>query len=205
MEKNITFYPYGEKEVEALTQRDPLLGEAIRNIGMIQRAVKPNLFEALISSIVSQQISNKAYTTVWSRILEKTGPLTPKAILSLDREELKTCGLSYKKTDWIQSIAQNVHNGSFDLEGLIHLSNEDVIQELTRLPGIGKWTAQMLLIFSLQRPDILSFGDLAIRRGIQKLYGLDNLTKEEFDKIRQRLSPYNTVASLYFWELSHLD
>jgi len=205
METNPQYYPYGETEIKALSKKDPKLGQAIKDIGMIRREVKTDLFSSLISSVVSQQISNKAYATVWSRVLTAVGDLTPKNILSIPREDLKACGLSYKKTDWIQSIAQAVDDGSFDLESLTTLSDEDVIRELIRLPGIGKWTAEMLLIFSLQRPDILSYGDLAIRRGIQKLYGLDQLSKNDFERIRQRLSPYNTVASLYFWELSKTD
>ena len=199
------YYSYGEKEIKALSKKDPLLGQAMKEIGMIQREVRPDLFSSLISSIVSQQISNKAFTTVWSRILTAVGPITPKNILSIGRDELKACGLSYKKTDWIQSIAQAVHDGSFDLERLSTLTDDAIIRELITLPGIGKWTAEMLLIFSLERPDVLSYGDLAIRRGIQKLYGLESLSKDEFEVIRQRLSPYNTVASLYFWELSRTD
>ena len=179
METNPQYYPYGETEIQALAKKDPKLGQAIKDIGMIRREVKTDLFSSLISSVVSQQISNKAYATVWSRIVTAVGDLTPKKILSIPREDLKACGLSYKKTDWIQSIAQAVDDGSFDLESL--------------------------LTFSLQRPDILSYGDLAIRRGIQKLYGLDKLSKNDFERIRQRLSPYNTVASLYFWELSKTD
>lgn len=205
METNPQYYPYGETEIQALAKKDPKLGQAIKDIGMIRREVKTDLFSSLISSVVSQQISNKAYATVWSRIVTAVGDLTPKNILLIPREDLKACGLSYKKTDWIQSIALAVDDGSFDLESLTSLSDEDVIRELIRLPGIGKWTAEMLLIFSLQRPDILSYGDLAIRRGIQKLYGLDKLSKNDFESIRQRLSPYNTVASLYFWELSKTD
>lgn len=205
METTPQFYTYGEIEITALSKKDPKLGQAIKDIGMIRREIKTDLFSSLISSIVSQQISNKAYTTVWSRVVTAVGDLTPKNILSISRDDLKACGLSYKKTDWIQSIAQAVDDGSFDLEGLTALSDKDVIQELVRLPGIGKWTAEMLLIFSLQRPDVLSYGDLAIRRGIQKLYGMDQLSKNDFESIRQRLSPYNTVASFYFWELSKID
>lgn len=205
MKADIRYFSYGETEMQALTLRDPILGEAIRRIGFIRREVNPDLFEALVSSIVSQQISKKAYVTVWSRVREKTGPIRPENLLIMDREELKACGLSYKKTDWIRSIARAVTDGTLDLDTLPDLPDEDVIRELTRLPGIGQWTAQMLMIFSLQRPDILSFGDLAIRRGMMRLYGLTDLSAAQFQGIRQRLSPYNSVASLYFWELSRDD
>lgn len=205
MAADIRYFSYGETEMQALALRDPILGEAIRRIGFIHREVIPDLFEALVSSIVSQQISKKAYVTVWSRVREKAGPIRPENLLIMDREELKACGLSYKKTDWIRSIARAVTDGTLDLDSLPDLPDEDVIRELTRLPGIGQWTAQMLMIFSLQRPDILSFGDLAIRRGMMRLYGLTDLSAAQFQGIRQRLSPYNSVASLYFWELSRDD
>ena len=193
---------YGESEVRELAGKDPILGKAMAEIGMIRREVTPDLFEALVSSIVSQQIAKKAYFTVWGRVQELAGKVTPQTIQALDREALKACGLSYKKTDWIKSAAQMVCDGQLDLESLKQLPDEEVIRQLIRLPGIGVWTAEMLLIFSLERPDIISFGDLAIRRGIQNLYGLSELTKKDFAAIRQRLSPHNTIASLYFWELS---
>lgn len=195
-------FQYGQTEIAYLSGRDPLLGEAIARLGHLKRPVRPDLFEALISSIVSQQISGKAYQTVWSRLLALTGGITPSRLARLPREDLKSCGLSYKKTDWILTAAQWVEEGRADLEQLRELPDQRVIDELILFPGIGVWSAEMLLLFSLQRPDILSFGDLAIRRGIKQLYGLEELTKDEFRRIKARLSPFNSVASLYFWEIS---
>ncbi len=201
--KAIQYFSYGAEATDYLTQKDPVLGKAIQTIGMIRRPMTPDLFEALVSSIVSQQIAKKAYFTVWSRINELTGTITPEIIAGLDREVLKGCGLSYKKTDWIQTAAQMVKSGEISLEALPAMTDEEVTKTLVKLPGIGVWTAEMLMIFALGRPDILSYGDLAIRRGIMSLYGLTELPKSEFEVIRKRLSPYNSIASLYFWELSH--
>lgn len=197
------YFTYGQKETDHLTARDPILGEVIRSIGKINRPVTPDLFESLVSSIVSQQISKKAYSTVWGRVRERVGRITPENILKVDREELKACGLSYRKTDWIRTGAEMVISKELDLNRLPELTDQELIKELTRLPGIGAWTAEMLLIFSLQRPDVLSWGDLAIQRGIRRTYGMEKLTRQEFEVIRQRLSPFNSVASLYFWEMSH--
>ena len=199
----IQYFNYGPRELEYLTKQDPILGEAIASIGIIQRPLTPDLFEALVSSIVSQQIAKKAFFAVWSRIKELTGEITPQTICALDRETLKACGLSYKKTDWIQTAAAMVSTGELCLAELETMTNDELIKTLTKLPGIGVWTAQMLMIFALERPDVLSYGDLAIRRGIMNLYGLTELSKTQFEVIRQRLSPYNSIASLYFWELSH--
>ena len=93
--------------------------------------------------------------------------------------------------------------GELDLAGLRSLSDADVILRLTALPGVGRWTAEMYLLFSLQRPDVVSWGDLAIRRGMMNLYGLTTLSREEFDRYRRRYSPYGSVASLYLWAVSH--
>lgn len=197
------YFKYGQQEIDHLRAQDEILGEVIEKIGKIDRPVTPDLFESLVSSIVSQQISKKAYFTVWGRVNERVGLVTPENILNVPREELKACGLSYKKTDWIKSGAEMVRSGKLDLNRLPTLTDADIIKELTKLPGIGLWTAEMLLIFSLQRPDVLSWGDLAIQRGILATYGLSKLSRQEFEAIRSRLSPYNSVASLYFWEMSH--
>lgn len=201
--KKIQYFAYGPAEMDQLAQQDPVLGSAIKTIGFIQRPMTPDLFEALVSSIVSQQIAKKAYFTVWARINELAGEITAQRICALDREALKACGLSYKKTDWIKTAAAMVLSGEIRLDELSAMTNEEIIKTLTRLPGIGIWTAEMLMIFALGRPDVLSFGDLAIRRGMMNVYGLNELPKAQFETIRQRLSPYNSIASLYFWELSH--
>lgn len=194
------WFRYDQADVDELTRKDPRLGEAMALIGPIRRPVIPDLFEALVSSIISQQIAKKAYETVWGRFRDLIGTVTPQAILTAESDAIKACGLSFKKTNWIIGAAQLAAQG--ELDRLTEMSDEAVVSHLVRFPGIGVWTAQMLLIFSLQRPDVLSFGDLAIRRGICNLYGLTELSKADFEIIRRRLSPHNTIASLYFWELS---
>lgn len=194
---------YTDKELSELKGKDPVLSEFIDRIGRIEREAKSDIFEALSESIVSQQVSNKAYATVTKRLHDLCGnPLTPDGILKADREDIKSCGMSYKKTDWIINIAQSVKDGTFDIESLKSLSDDEVIKKLSSLPGIGKWTAEMLLIFALGRKDVLSFGDFGIRSGIMKTYKLQSLSKEEFNEIKSRLSPHNTLASLYFWEIA---
>ncbi|MMZ64296.1 DNA-3-methyladenine glycosylase [compost metagenome] len=107
-----------------------------------------------------------------------------------------------KKALCIWEIARKAAEGELDFSGLSRLGDEDIITELMRLKGVGRWTAEMLLLHSLERPDVVSWGDLAIRRGMMRLYGLSALTKAEFDAYRARYSPYGSVASIYLWELS---
>jgi DNA-3-methyladenine glycosylase II len=169
---------------------------------LIQRQVIPDLFTALVNSIVSQQISAKAAVTVWDRLVGKIGEINPGSILSAGPEEIQQCGLSHRKVKYITGICEAVKTGKLDLQQLGLMTDVQVIDCLSSLNGIGKWTAEMLMIFSLERPDVVSWGDLAIQRGMMKLYGLKSLSKEQFDRYARRYSPYGSVASLYLWALS---
>ena len=110
--------------------------------------------------------------------------------------------MSHRKVEYIVGIAVAAVDGTIDFKALSKMNDKDVIDKLSSLRGVGVWTAEMLLIFSLQRPDVLSWGDLAIKKGLIKLYGLDSVSKKEFEEYRKLYSPYNTVASLYLWEES---
>lgn len=195
-------FKYGSTEIDYLKKKDKKLAEAINRIGMIEREVTPDLFTALISSIVAQQISSKAADTVWNRLVSKLGSITPEIIYNTSAEDIQQCGLTMKKAGYIKGIAESVINGELKIEELDKLSNEEVIKRLSALNGIGVWTAEMLMIFSMQRPDVLSYGDLAIRRGIMMLYHHKTLDKERFERYRKRYSPYGSVASLYLWAIS---
>ncbi|MBP2022440.1 3-methyladenine DNA glycosylase/8-oxoguanine DNA glycosylase [Clostridium punense] len=196
------FFKYGEKEIEYLKKKDKKLGAAIEKIGMIQREITPNPFEALISSIVSQQISSKAAETVWNRFINVIGVVAPENIDKVSIEEIQGCGMSLRKVGYIKGIAEAAISGEVDFSTLHTLTDEEIVKKLSALKGVGVWTAEMLLIFSLCRPDVVSFGDLAIRRGMMNLYGLKELPKEKFERYKKRYSPYGTVASLYLWALS---
>lgn len=198
----MNYFIYGEKEIEYLKKKDKKLAEAIDKIGMIKREIILDPFEAIITSVVGQQISNKAAVTVNSRLLELVGEIAPDNIGQASIVDIQKCGMSNRKALYIKGIAEAALDKSIDFKNLHKLSDEEIIKELTSLYGVGVWTAEMLLIFSLGRMDVLSFKDLAIVRGMMRLYGLDKITKKEFEKYRKRYSPYGSVASLYLWELS---
>jgi 3-methyladenine DNA glycosylase/8-oxoguanine DNA glycosylase len=197
-----SFFEYGEKEIEWLKTRDPELRAAIERIGPIHRNVSPDLFTALVNTIVGQQISSKALATVWGRMLTLIPEMTPQAIGACSAEELQACGISFRKTAYIKDIANTVLNGELDLHALQTLPDDEVCERLSRLKGIGVWTAEMLMIFSMQRKDVLSWGDLAIIRGLRMLYRHRKITPALFAKYKRRYSPYATVASLYLWAIA---
>ncbi len=200
--KDTLYYEYGQKEIEYLKKKDKKLGAAIDRIGMIKRGIVPDPFTALVSSIVAQQISSKAADTVWNRLCQLLGNITPESIAAAELSEIQACGMSLRKAGYIKGAAEAATIGRIDFNNLHTLSDEAVIKLLSSLNGVGVWTAEMLLIFSLCRPDVVSYKDLAICRGMMNLYGLKELPREKFEKYRKRYSPYGTVASLYLWALS---
>jgi DNA-3-methyladenine glycosylase II len=196
-------FEYGQKEMDYLKSVDPLLGEAIDRIGKIDRVIIPDLFPALIYAIIGQQISLKAARTLWLRMQERFVDITPEHIAELSIEDIQQCGMQSKKAGYIKGIAEVVAKGEFDLNHLYDMPDQEVIKSLSSLSGIGVWTAEMLLLNSMERPNIISYGDIAIRRGIMNLYGLSELPKEEFAIYKNRYSPYASVASIYLWRISY--
>jgi len=198
----LEIFKYGQKEIDYLKKKDKKLGKAIDEIGKIEREVTPDLFKSLIHSVVAQQISAKAAVTVFNRMIEALGEITPLSIFEATDEKIQKCGLSMRKAVYIKGIGEAVHSGKLNLADFPQMSDEEIIKRLSELNGIGVWTAEMLLIFSMERPDVVSYGDLAILRGMRKIYGLETLTKEQFAKYKKRYSPYGSVASLYLWAIS---
>lgn len=197
----MTIFQYGQHEIDYLKRKDKRLAQAIDRIGFIERPVIPNLFAALVNSIVSQQISSKAVATIWTRMQERLGEITPGNIALRTVEQVQQCGITMKKAVYIKKIAAAVRSGEFNIGELSELPDVEVMRRLCALSGIGVWTAEMLLTFSLQRPDVVSWGDLAIRRGMMMLYHHRKLDKVKFQRYKRRYSPYGTVASLYLWEI----
>ena len=196
------FFPYGEYEIAYLKSRDKRLGEVIDKVGMVKRRVIPDLFAALVHSIVGQQISAKAHETIWRKMTGALGEVSPEKVLGLSPEELQTFGITFRKVDYIRSAARKIVLGEFDIHALRIMSDAEVCAKLSELDGIGVWTTEMLMLHSLQRPDVLSFGDLAVQRGLRMLYHHRKITRPLFEKYRRRYSPYGSVACIYLWAVS---
>ncbi len=190
------------KKLAHLKKADPVLGAAIERLGRVERTVIPDLFQALVYAVIGQQVSAKAAQTVWCRLQEKIGGITPCKIAKASEQEIQQCGMTLRKAGYIKAAAKMVNEGSFKMEELKDLKDSEVIKKLSSLKGIGVWTAEMLLLNSMERPDIVSRGDMAILRGMTKLYGHPEITKEQFEEYKSRYSPYGSVASIYLWRLS---
>lgn len=199
------YFEYSHIETDYLKSKDEKMSRLIEKVGHIYRTVNPDLYSCLTDSIVGQQISTAAHNTIRNRIFEKFGTLTPEKVIDIPDEELKSVGISYRKAGYIKDFSQKIVSGEFDIVGLNDMSDDEAIEKLVSLKGVGKWTAEMMLTFSMSRPDVLSYGDLAIRRGIMKLYGLEELSEKEFHNLTDKFSPYRTTAALYFWRYSAPD
>ena len=196
------YFVYGNAEVEYLKRRDKILGEAIDRIGRINRETDTDLFSSVVHHIIGQQLSTKAQTTIWNRMKEKLGEVNEETIFAADISQLQSLGMTFRKAEYIKDFAGKVIAGEFDLQEVAGLSDEDAIKKLISLKGIGVWTAEMILLFCLQRPDIFSFDDLAIQRGLRMLYHHRKIDRKLFEKYRRRFSPYCSVASLYLWAIA---
>ena len=194
------YFEYGENEITYLRNKDKKLSEVIDQIGMIEREVDTDLFSAVVHHIIGQQISTKAQATIWQRMKETLGEVNAVTILSADIS--KSLGMTFRKAEYITDFARKVHEGVFDLEKVDQMSDEAAIKELASLKGIGVWTAEMILLFCLQRPDIFSYDDLAIQRGLRMVYHHRKIDRKLFEKYRRRFSPYCSVASLYLWAVA---
>jgi DNA-3-methyladenine glycosylase II len=166
-----------------------------------RRASRPDPFEALARAIVGQQLSTRAAISIWEKLIGLfDGGMTPEALLRRRPQTLRKAGLSNAKVDFLRDLSARVKDGRLDLKRLRSFPDEDVIAELVEVKGIGLWSAEMFLIFHLGRSDVVSAGDLGIRRAVQIAYGLDDLpVPEEVERIAEPWRPHRTLACLYLW------
>ncbi len=196
------YFNYGETEINYLKSKDKKLAEIIDRIGHIDREIDTDLFSSVIHHIIGQQISTKAQATIWRRMQDTLGIINADTILVAGTDKLQSFGMTFKKAEYITDFAVKVQNGVFNLEEIRKKSDDEAIAELSTLQGIGVWTAEMILLFCMQRPNVFSYRDLAILRGMRMVYHHRKIDRKLFEKYRRRLSPYCSVASLYFWAVA---
>lgn len=183
-------------------RRDPVLARIIDRIGDYNVQFSDPDFNTLVRSIVSQQLSGKVAAVIFGRLAAAVpdGRLTPENILKLRTERMRKLGLSGQKTAYIRDLAKHAKRGKISFPDLPGMTDQQVIEHLTQVKGIGVWTAHMFLIFALQRPDVLPTGDLGIRSAIRKAYVLEELPgSAEIEQLAGRWRPYCSVASWYLW------
>ena len=202
----------GSKARAALAAADPAMAALIERVGEIDLKTRlrrrseekpPDAYGALLRAIVGQQLSTKAARTIYLRVCDLFGGSTPspEQLLEASEEDLRGCGLSGRKVEYVRDLAVHVLDGELELDRLGDLSDEEAIEELVAVRGLGQWTAEMFLLFHLERPDVLSGGDLGIRKAVQIEYGLREMpTPQRVLEIGEPWRPHRSLASLYLWE-----
>jgi DNA-3-methyladenine glycosylase II len=189
------------KAVKHLKKSDPVLRAIIERVGPCRMEFGVPEFASVAESIVYQQLNGKAAETIFNRFAALAGePLTPEGILKLSDEQLRSVGLSKQKSGYLKDLSAKTADGSLDFARLPELSDEEVIKHLTQVKGIGVWTAQMFLMFSLGRPDVLPTGDYGVQVAIKKHYKKRKLPKPDImEKIARPWAPYRSIACWYLW------
>ena len=194
--------------VRSLRKADPVMAGLIERYGdpdgvLARRGRRPgDAYGALLRSIVGQQLSSKAARTIYERLIARFGNRTPtpRELLDTDPEEIRAAGLSRAKVAFLRDLAEHVEDGELDLERLPELPDDEVLDQLTRVKGLGPWTVDMFLMFHLGRPDVLPVGDQGIKRAVQIEYGLEELPDPpELERIAEPWRPHRTLACLYLW------
>ncbi|MEW6113099.1 MAG: DNA-3-methyladenine glycosylase 2 family protein [Thermodesulfobacteriota bacterium] len=195
-----TYHP-SDPEARHLSSCDNKLGALIKHLGQIEFSLRKDYFSALVRAIVGQQLSLAAARTIWQRFSIIVGRVEPQNILILKERELRKVGLSERKVAYVRELSAQVLQGEFSFDQLKNLPDEEVMARLTKLKGVGTWTSQMFLIFSLGRPDVLPGEDAGVLRAYSWLYGVGA------ENVRVRLTasaeswkPFRTIACLYLWE-----
>ena len=189
------------KAVNHLCRADPLLAAVIARIGPCRFAYREPVFDSLARSIVFQQLNGRAAASIYSRLEAAcVTPVTAEKLLQLRLPKLRALGISPQKAGYLRGLARRTLSGAIDFDALPSLPDEDVIERLTAVKGIGVWTAHMFLIFALRRPDVLPTGDYGVRSAMRNVYGLPDLPKPAgMERIALPWRPWRSIASWYLW------
>jgi DNA-3-methyladenine glycosylase II len=192
---------YWDRAKRALARRDPVMGAIMRAHPGVYMMVRGEPFMTLARAICGQQISVKAAQSVWDRVcvcLDQK--ISPEAVVAADRKNLRACGLSDRKTEYIADLAQHFVDGKIHARNWPQMSDEEIIAELTDVRGIGRWTAEMFLMFNLLRPDVFPLDDLGLQKGIRVAYGKGRKTSlKQMKKLGETWRPWRSVATWYLW------
>lgn len=196
------YFQYSKVETDYLKQKDKKLAEVIDMLGHMERPVNHDPFTSIVYHMIGQQISTKAHQTIWKRMIGELGIISPDTLINVGKETIQSFGITFKKASYILEFAEKVQRNELDLESLSNLSDDEIIKELTKLNGIGTWTVEMFLIHCLERPNVFSYGDLAVLKGIKIVYHHKKIDRKLFERYKKRFSPYGSVASIYFWAVA---
>jgi DNA-3-methyladenine glycosylase II len=183
-------------------KKDPKLAKIIKHVGSYDINLTKNPYKSLIEAIITQQLSGKAAESISNRFKNLFGKFpAPAEVLKMSDVRLRSTGLSSMKVEYIKDLSKRIESAELKITSLKKMSDDEVISHLTQVKGIGRWTAEMFLIFSLGRLDVLPVGDLGLKKGIQRLYSMSDLPEEEeIEELAEKWRPYRSVATWYIWK-----
>ena len=191
---------YWDRAKRALGRRDPVLAKIIRRHPRVHLEPRGDAFHTLARAIVGQQISVKAAQSVWNRFAVLVSVVSPEEVLKATAKDLRTCGLSARKCEYISDLAQRFADGLVHVHRWPEMSDEEVVADLVQVRGIGRWTAEMFLMFNLLRPDVFPLGDLGLQKGLRLAYhGGRRISLRTMQSRGEALRPWRSVATWYLW------
>ena len=191
---------YWDRAKRALSRKDPVMAGIIRRHPKVFMARRGEAFMTLARAICGQQISVKAAQSVWNRIVVCCSEVTPRKVLAVDRRKLRACGLSDRKTEYIADLAQHFVDGKIHARDWPRMSDEEIIAELVDVRGVGRWTAEMFLMFNLLRPDVFPLDDLGLQKGLRTRYFKGRkVSLARMRKLGESWRPWRSVATWYLW------
>lgn len=191
---------YWDDACAHLVERDRVMRRLVPQFGQVHLQSRGDPFVTLARSVVGQQISVKAAQSVWDRLATQLKRVTPALMLKQSVEDLRACGLSARKVEYLQDLAQHFADKKVHVKAWVDMSDEAIISELVAIRGIGRWTAEMFLMFHLMRPDVLPLDDVGLINGVSRLYfSEEKVTRSELRELAQAWAPYRSVATWYIW------
>lgn len=195
-----------DEAVQTICENDPTMKKLMMAIGDIEVSLRTDYFASIVRSIIGQQISVAAARSIYGRLLDLLGgQITGEGLLAKSQDELRQAGLTKRKAEYVKDLAEKVAAGELDIENINDYDNQSVMEQLTNVKGIGKWTAEMFLILSLYRPDVLAIDDVGFQRAAKWLYGVDHSERRQILIDKSPLwKPHRSIVAFYLWEAVHL-
>ena len=189
-----------------LLKKDEKMAVLISKFGIPKFDIKKDYFQSLLRSIVYQQLSGKSAKAIYERfinLIPKNTLISPKEVIKLSKDDMRMAGLSFQKIDYLKNLSNYFVKNSFQKDDVKKMTDQEICKELTQIKGIGQWTVDMFLMFTLNRPDVMPYGDLGIQKGYKKIYNMSNLPlKKEMENGSKIWKPYRTLACWYLWKMA---
>lgn len=190
---------YGKEEMAYISSKSTVMQILVKRYGQLEMGHVTDVYSSLVIHIISQMLSNNVADVLTGRFINLVGEIRPEVISKLAIEDIRQCGISQKKAEYIIELSNKVHSGEYDFSGIDDLADDQVISYLMKIKGVGRWTAEMIAEFTMGRKNIFSFDDVALQNGIKSAHGFKTLSKTRFERLRKLYSPYCSIASLYYY------